>query len=92
MDQYLELRVFKLVSRKGIDPKRIMGSLWAYKIKFDEKGVFDAAFPTPPQNDNSEVVFRNQKRASERESSLTARGPLGLAQASPNTLNTHDTQ
>ena len=26
MDQYLELRVFKLVSRKGVDPKRIMGS------------------------------------------------------------------
>ena len=24
-----------------------------------------AAFPTPPQNDNSECVFRNQKRASE---------------------------
>ena len=45
MDQYLELRVFKLVSRKGIDPKRIMGSLWAYKIKFDEKGVFEKLNP-----------------------------------------------
>ena len=45
MDQYLELRVYKLVSRKGIDPKRIMGSLWAYKIKFDEKGIFEKLNP-----------------------------------------------
>ena len=45
MDQYLELKVYKLVSRKGIDPKRIMGSLWAYKIKFDEKGLFEKLNP-----------------------------------------------
>ena len=40
MDQYQELKVFKLVPRKGIDPKCIMGSLWANKIKFDESGKF----------------------------------------------------
>ena len=32
MDQYRALGVFKLVSRKGLNPKSIMGSLWAYKI------------------------------------------------------------
>ena len=40
MDQYQELKVFKLVPRQGIDPKCIMGSLWANKIKFDEDGKF----------------------------------------------------
>ena len=45
MDQYSELKVYKLVPRKGIDPKRIMGSLWAYKIKFDEKGLFEKLNP-----------------------------------------------
>ena len=40
MDQYQELKVFKLVPRQGINPKCIMGSLWANKIKFDECGKF----------------------------------------------------
>ena len=44
MDQYLGLNVFKLVKR--IDVKsRIMGSLWAYKIKFNEHGKFDKLNP-----------------------------------------------
>ena len=41
MDQYQQLKVFKLVPRAGLDPKRIMGSLWAFKIKFNELGKFD---------------------------------------------------
>ena len=45
MDQYMDLKVFKLVNRAGIDPKRIMGSLWANKIKFDEKGKFCSLNP-----------------------------------------------
>ena len=40
MDQYVDLKVFKLVKRSGIDPKRIMGSLWANKISLNEKGEF----------------------------------------------------
>ena len=38
--------------------------------------VIGVGFPTPPQNDNSEVGFRNQKRASERELSHRER-PVG---------------
>ena len=41
----MDLKVFKLVNRAGIDPKRIMGSLWANKIKFDEKGKFCSLNP-----------------------------------------------
>jgi len=37
---YNEAKVFKLVPRAGLDPKRIMGSLWAFKIKFNELGKF----------------------------------------------------
>ena len=37
-------------------------SLWAARERLPPR---IAAFPTPPQNDNSECVFRNQKRASE---------------------------
>ena len=40
MDQYVDLQVFKLVKRAGIDPKRIIGSLWANKIEFNEQGKF----------------------------------------------------
>ena len=40
MDQYKALKVYRLISRLGIDPKKIMGSLWAYKISYDDKGVF----------------------------------------------------
>ena len=45
MDQYQQLKVFKLVPRAGLDPKRIMGSLWAFKIKFNELGKFDKLNP-----------------------------------------------
>ena len=45
MDQYSDLKVFKLVERSKVDPKRIMGSLWANKIKFDEKGQFEKLNP-----------------------------------------------
>ena len=40
MDQYVALKVFKLVKRSDVKT-RIMGSLWAYKIKFNELGKFD---------------------------------------------------
>ena len=66
-----------------------LGLLSVYRSA--KKGSIIAAFPTPPQNDNSECVFRNQKRASESRHTHRER-PLGLAQASPNGLNTHDTQ
>ena len=42
---YNEAKVFKLVPRAGLDPKRIMGSLWAFKIKFNELGKFDKLNP-----------------------------------------------
>ena len=45
MDQYQQLKVFKLVPRAGLDPKSIMGSLWAFKIKFNEMGKFDKLNP-----------------------------------------------
>ena len=45
MDQYMDLNVFKLVRRAGINPKRIMGSLWANKIKFNEQGEFCSLNP-----------------------------------------------
>ena len=45
MDQYQQLKVFRLVPRAGLDPKRIMGSLWAFKIKFNELGKFDKLNP-----------------------------------------------
>ena len=39
--------MFKLVKRAGIDPKRIMGSLWANKIEFNEQGKFCSLNPYP---------------------------------------------
>ena len=44
MDQYLALKVFKLVKRTDVK-SRIMGSLWAYKIKFNELGKFEKLNP-----------------------------------------------
>ena len=44
MDQYVALKVFKLVKRSDVKT-RIMGSLWAYKIKFNELGKFDKLNP-----------------------------------------------
>ena len=44
MDQYLGLKVFKLVRRADVK-SRIMGSLWAYKIKFNELGKFEKLNP-----------------------------------------------
>ena len=46
----------------------------------------------PPPRTTIQRLSFGTKKGLRRESSLTARGPLGLAQASPNTLNTHDTQ
>ena len=48
--------------------------------------------PDPPPRTTIQRWAFGTKKGLRRESSLTARGPLGLAQASPNTLNTHDTQ
>ena len=44
MDQYLALKVFKLVKRADVK-SRIMGSLWAYKIKFNDLGKFEKLNP-----------------------------------------------
>ena len=44
MDQYVELKVFKLVKRSDVKTK-VMGSLWAYKIKFDHEGKFERLNP-----------------------------------------------
>ena len=44
MDQYVQLKVFKLVKRSDVKT-RIMGSLWAYKIKFDHLGKFEKLNP-----------------------------------------------
>ena len=44
MDQYIALKVFKLVKRSDVKT-RIMGSLWAYKIKFNDLGKFDKLNP-----------------------------------------------
>ena len=44
MDQYLGLKVYKLVKRSDVK-SRIMGSLWAYKIKFNDLGKFDKLNP-----------------------------------------------
>ena len=44
MDQYMALKVFKLVKRADVK-SRVMGSLWAYKIKFNDLGKFDKLNP-----------------------------------------------
>jgi len=40
MDEYKELRVYKLVSAKGIPANQRFNSLWVHRIKFDAEGRF----------------------------------------------------